>query len=376
MRVALICDWLTAMRGGERCLQAICEIYPGADIFALVHHRGSVSKIIESHNIYTSYIQRLPGNGKLFRFYLPFFAHSMRRFDLSGYDFVISLSHCAAHNVRVPQGIPHICYCHTPMRYAWHMRHEYTRRYTGLKKLAAEIMLNYLKKRDREASEGVTHFVANSENVRRRIKDAYNRDSIVIYPPISLERFSVCCQDEDYYLIVSALVPYKRVDLAVRAFSGFDGKLVVIGSGPELSHLKNMASDRVSIIDKASDAEVTCYLQKCRALIFPGEEDFGIVPLEAQACGKAVIAFDKGGIKETVIAYDPGKSAEENAKATGLFFYEQSVKALRKAIMDFESLKNDFCPEACRENACRFSDLRYRQQMEEYISSVMGGLKS
>ncbi len=368
-RMAFICDWLTAMRGGERCLEAICEIYPDADIFTLVHFQGSVSRTIESHRIYTSYIQRLPGDIKNFRKYLPLFPHAIRQFDLSDYDFILSFSHCVAKGVKVPQGVPHICYCHTPMRYAWHMREEYLSKYNGPEKWGADVLLDYLKNWDRKSSSGVTHFIANSKNIQNRVKQAYNRDSVVIYPPVECDRFAVSSDDNGRYLIVSALVPYKRIDIAIEAFNGIDRKLTIIGNGPELPHLKSIASANVSFVDDADDNEVVEYMKKCRALIFPGEEDFGIVPLEAQACGKQVIAFGQGGALETVIGLDSAQNTKANA--TGVFFFEQSPEALQKSFLLFEEKKEEFDPRKCRDNVLRFDRSIYQQSMQNYIQSVI-----
>jgi glycosyltransferase involved in cell wall biosynthesis len=250
------------------------------------------------------------------------------------------------------------------------MRAEYLSRYKGLKKRAAEIVLDHLKNWDRETAAGVTHFIANSRNTQNRIKHAYRRDSVVIYPPVELERFAVSSQDDGYYLIVSALVPYKRIDLAVSAFNGLKQKLLIVGDGPELKHLKKMAARNVSFIDCAGDDEVTKYMQGCRALIFPGEEDFGIVPLEAQACGKPVIAFGKGGALETVIGLD--NSQLEDAGATGVFFYEQSERALLDAIGLFEDKGCLIDPRRCRDNAMRFACPIYKKAMQKAIHNIMG----
>jgi glycosyltransferase involved in cell wall biosynthesis len=369
VKIAIICDWLTAMRGGERCLEAVCELYPDADIFTLVHFPGSVSKTIESHNVRTSYVQRLPGSSEKFRLYLPLFPHAIQEFDLTGYDCVLSFSHCVAKGVKVPQGVPHICYCYTPMRYAWHMRHAYLSTLRQPKKLLIEYVLDRLKNWDRRTSSRVTHFVAISSNVRGRIKQAYNRDSVVIYPPVECSRFDISEDDDGYYLVVSALVPYKRIDIAVEAFGSGDRKLVVVGNGPELSRLKSMASANVVFVENANDNEVVEYMKKCRALLFPGEEDFGIVPLEAQACGKPVIAFGKGGALETVTA--PDQARMENANPTGIFFYEQNAEALRRAILQFEGMREKFAPNKCRNNALRFDRSIYKQSMQKYIQAVI-----
>jgi len=370
MKIAFVCDWLTGMRGGERCLEAVCEIYPDADIFTLVHFPDSVSRTIESHTIHTSYIQKLPGDIKKFRRYLPLFSHAIEKFDFSGYDCVLSFSHCVAKNVMVPSKTPHICYCYTPMRYAWHMRNEYLDSLSHIKRMAAGFLLDYLKKYDRSVATRVTHFVAISRNVQNRIKQAYDRDSVVIYPPVDCGRFNISDKDDGYYLIVSALVPYKRVDLAVNAFADIERKLLIVGSGPELNRLKEIASPNVHFIDNAGDIEVAEYMKKCGALIFPGEEDFGIVPLEVQACGKPVIAFGKGGALETIIGLKEDITKVEDA--TGIFFNQQTPEALKEAVSLFEKVKGGFDARKCRTNALKFDRPLYKKTIREYVQNVMG----
>jgi glycosyltransferase involved in cell wall biosynthesis len=374
MKTALVCDWLTGMRGGERCLETVCKLYPDADIFTLVHFPGCVSQTIESHRIYTSYIQHLPCNAHTFRRYLPLFPNAIERFDLSNYDCVISFSHCAAKGVRVPKGIPNICYCHTPMRYAWFMRDEYLSSYRGFKRWAADKLLDCLRDWDKKTSDRVTHFIANSRNVQNRIKLSYGRDSVVIYPPVDCNRFSLSTDDGGFYLVVSALVPYKRVDIAVKAFSSLDRKLLVVGNGPELKHLKAIASSNIAFIENAGDIEVAEYMKKCTALVFPGEEDFGIVPLEAQASGKLVVAFGKGGALETVIGLNENMSQVGNA--TGIFFYQQTPRALMDVILLFEKIKGKFDAQKCRSNAIRFDNILYQQSMQKYIHNVIGEYQS
>lgn len=370
MKIALICDWLTGMRGGERCLEAICELYTDSDVFTLVHFPGTVSQTIESHKIHTSYIQKLPGDLKRFRRYLPLFPNAIERFDLSKYDCILSFSHCIAKGVKVPSGIPHICYCHTPMRYAWHMRNEYLNGFSYLGKKLAGCMLNHLRNWDKKSSSGVTQFIANSKNVQNRIKQAYNRDSKVIYPPVDCNRFTISNEDDGYYLIVSALVPYKRIDIAVEAFGATGRKLLIAGNGPELPRLKKMASANVSFVENVADEEVVKYMSKCTALIFPGEEDFGIVPLEAQACGKPVIAFGKGGALETVIGLNHNQAGEANF--TGIFFYEQNPKTLLKAVRLFEEQRGKIDAHKCRDNATKFDRFLYKKLMKKYIENVTG----
>lgn len=372
MKIAFVCDWLTGMRGGELCLEAVCEIYPDADIFTLVHFPGSVSKTIESHTIHTSYIQKLPGDVKKFRRYLPLFGHAIQRFDLTGYDCILSFSHCVAKNAKAPPKVPHICYCHTPMRYVWHMRNEYLNSLNPVKRVAASFLLDYLKKYDKSTATRVTHFIANSKNVQKRIKHTYNRNSVVIYPPVDCKRFTMSDQDNGYYLIVSALVPYKRVDIAVEAFNKLGVRLVIGGNGPELLRLKKMASSNICFVENASDEDVVEYMRKCRALIFPGEEDFGIVPLEAQACGKSVIALGKGGALETVIGYDQSEISKTGP--TGVFFKEQSPEALCESVLFFQKIRKAFVPADCRANALRFDRPLYQQSMRNHIESILARL--
>jgi glycosyltransferase involved in cell wall biosynthesis len=256
------------------------------------------------------------------------------------------------------------------MRYAWYMRSEYLRRFGYLRRKMAGFLLDRIRNWDRKTTSGVTRFVAVSRNVQNRIKEAYNRDSVIIHPPVDCGRFGISNDNDRYYLIVSALAPYKRVDLAIEAFNGLDRRLIVVGNGPELPFLKDSASANVDFVE-AADEQVAGYMQKCRALIFPGEEDFGIVPLEAQACGKAVIAYGKGGALETVIGFD--EASGTNADPTGVFFHEQSPQALREAILRFEKIEDRFDSRKCRSNALRFDRSVYKRSMQEYIQSVIDG---
>jgi glycosyltransferase involved in cell wall biosynthesis len=367
VKTALVCDWLTAMRGGERCLEAVCELYPDADIFTLFYIPGSVSQVIEKHKIVTSYIQKI--HCKDFRNLLPLFPNAIRRFDLSGYDMIVSFSHCVAKDIKVPESVAHICYCHTPMRYAWHKQDEYLAKFKWPKKQLANTLLAYLRYQDRKYSASVTKYIANSRNIQNRIKQIYNRDSVVIYPPVDCARFNMSRANDGYYLIVSALVPYKRVDIAVKAFETLDRKLIIIGKGPELAGLKKVAKRNITFIEESSDTMIGQYLQNCRALVFPGEEDFGIVPLEAQACGKPVIAFGKGGALETVVGLERNL-ANQNC-ATGVYFYQQDENSLLEAISFFEKYSDKINPVSCCKNATRFDRPIFKQRMQKYIQGVI-----
>ena len=366
MKIAFVCDWLTGMRGGEKCLKALCELYPDANIFTLVYYPEKFDGEFESHRVTTSFIQKLPCNDQTFRGYLPLFPKAIESFDFSGYDLVISFSHCIAKSVIVPNHIPHICYCHTPVRYAWDMKDLYLNRMGFLKKTAASFILNRLQKWDLATADRVDCFLANSQNIQRRIARCYSRSSQVVYPPIEVNRFTISHHNQGYYLILSALVPYKRIDLAVQTFNHNKKHLIVAGNGPNYKRLKVMARSNVEFIADPDDQMVEQLYMGCRALIFPGEEDFGIVPVEAQACGKPVIAFAKGGVLESVI----GDHAKDSS-TTGVFFKEQTVASMQDAIEYFESMENNIRPEECRRNAERFNVARYKRQMIQQIELIM-----
>ena len=366
MKIAFVCDWLTGMRGGEKCLQAVCDPYPHADIFTLVYYPENFNGEFSKHSVHTSFIQTLPGDARSFRRWLSLFPRAIESFDLSGYDLVLSFSHCVAKGVKVPAGVPHICYCHTPVRYAWNMRQHYLQSMHRIKRPIASILLNRLKRWDIQTSGRVGHFIANSHHVRQRITDCYQRDSKVIYPPVELDRFKVSLDSEDYYLVLSAMVPYKRIDLAIQTFNQNRRRLIVAGTGPELGRLKAIAKKNIEFVQAPDDRVVERLYAGCKALIFPGEEDFGIVPLEVQACGKPVIAYGRGGALETVIGMD-----ESNTNPTGIFFQQQTVSGLQSAIERFEKNEQFFTPQNCRQNAEGFSKARFQAEMTDFIQNVM-----
>lgn len=355
MKVAIVHDWLTGMRGGEKCLEVFCELFPKAALFTLLHKKGSVSKTIEAMDIRTSFIQKLPFASAHYRNYLPLFPMAIESFDLSGYDIVLSSSHCAAKGVRAPKDSLHICYCYTPMRYAWVAFDDYFKRENGFKKRVISYILGRLKAWDIKTNENVDFFIAISHNVENRIKRFYNRESVVIYPPVDTDRFEVSYSDDNFYLIVSALVPYKRIDLAIEAFNILQSKLVIIGSGDEEQRLKKTAGDNIEFLGWLDDLKTAEYYSRCRALIFPGEEDFGIVPLEAHACGKPVIAYAKGGALETI------------TQETGVFFYEQTADALIEAIKRFETTRDKFNPQIIRQNTERFKKEIFKEKIKRFI---------
>ncbi|HUL45330.1 MAG TPA: glycosyltransferase [Bacteroidota bacterium] len=331
-RIALVHDWLVGMRGGERVLEVLCELFPGADLFTLVHARGSVSPIIEKRMIRTSFIQRLPMGRSRYQYYLPLFPLAARSLDVRKYDLVISSSSSAAKAVEVGQEALHICYCHTPMRYLWDQYDQYfgKGRSSPAVRTVMRLVRGYLRRWDVSSSGRVHHFIANSRFIQERIRRIYGRESEIIYPPVDVDRFTVSRNDDGYFLIVSALVPYKRIDLAVRAFNARRERLLIIGSGGEQHRLKAMAGPTIEFLGPLSDDLVRHHYERCRGVVFPGEEDFGIVPVEAMACGKPVIAYGRGGVRETVV--DP---------ATGTFFEEQSSSSLERAIGRFHTITFD-----------------------------------
>ncbi|MFQ5899768.1 MAG: glycosyltransferase, partial [Candidatus Methylomirabilia bacterium] len=357
-------DWLTGMRGGERCLEGLCELFPEAPLFTLLHIPGSVSATIENRRITTSFLQRLPGVEARYRSLLPLFPWGMERFDLRGYDLVLSASHCVAKGVRVPSGALHLCYCLTPMRYVWDRYDDYFGERAGrAARLLMPPVAAALRRWDRATAARVHEFAAISGFVADRIERCYGRHAEVIFPPVDVRRFRVSEEPGEFYLVVSALTPYKRVDLAVEAANRLGLRLVVAGSGPEEARLRALAGPTVELVGWRSDGEVAELYARCRALLFPPVEDFGIVPLEAMASGRPVIAFGQGGALETVVPFDG-----EAELPTGIFFSEQSVESLVEAIRRFEASAHRFDPKALRARAEAFDRPRFKEQIAAWVS--------
>lgn len=356
MKVALVHDWCTGMRGGEKCLEVLCEIFPDAPIYTLLHNKGSMSPAIERRTIITSFIDALPAKSTQYRKYLPLFPFAIAQFDLSGFDLVISTSHAVAKNVRVRHDAVHICYCFTPMRYVWDMYdHYFGKGQAGLPvRIAMMLFAPLLRWWDVKTAAHVTYFIAISEEIRKRIRKHYHRESEMIYPPVDIEQFQLSTVQEDFYLIVSALVPYKRVDLAVEAFNTNGKRLIIAGTGPESEKLRSMAKPNIEFLGWQTDDELAQLYARCTALIFPGVEDFGIVPLEAQASGKPVIAFGRGGALETIVD-----------GTTGLFFDRQTADSLQDALWRCSLIK--FNPQTIREHAVRFSRANFHRNIGRSI---------
>ena len=305
LRVALVHDWLTGMRGGEKCLEVLCRAFPDATLYTLIHRRGATSPAIEAMDIRPSPLQRIPGVARHYRHLLPAMPLAARAWKPRGVDLVVSLSHCVAKAVRPPAGVPHVCYCFTPMRYAWQGRDAYLQSWADrpVRRAVAGAMLDRLRAWDRATAARVDHFVAISETVAARVAACYGRPSRVIRPPVDAEFYAPApgpADREDAYLCVSALVPYKRIDQAIAACTASGRRLVVIGEGPERARLQRLAGPTVRFLGWQPDEVIRAHYRRCRALLFPGEEDFGIVPIEALACGTPVIALGRGGVAETV----------------------------------------------------------------------------
>jgi len=371
LRVVLVHDWLTGMRGGEKVLEVFCRRWPGADLFTLLHKLDAVSADIKQTNIHASFLQRLPGVTRYYRYLLPLMPWAVN-WRLPACDLVVSSSHCVAKGVRVPEGVPHICYCHTPMRYAWNLRDQY---FSGArwnpKTWLRNRILDGLRDWDLRTAQGVTHFIANSRVVQQRIHGCYGRESVVIHPPVDTDYYCPAAVDrEDYYLLFSAFAPYKRLDLAVSACNALKRRLIVIGSGQDAKKLRSLAGPTVTFLGWQPDDAVRDHLRRCRALLFPGEEDFGIVPVEAQACGTPIIALGRGGATETVVPLEAAWQGMPSPP-TGVWFQEQTPACLAEAIETLEREQDAFDARAIRRHALQFDGRRFAEEFFGYVDEVM-----
>jgi len=363
IKTALVHDWLTGMRGGEKVLEALCGLFPGAAIHTLIYRKNSLSAIIEDMPIKTSFLNKLPGAERNYRYYLPVMPLAISCFDTSEYELIISVSHCVAKGIKKKRKEQiHICYCNTPMRYIWDSFSDYFSPRRNLAVWSAMLLLRpYLQYWDKKTSgeKNVDFFIANSKNVAARIKKFWGRDSEVIYPPVDTD-FYTMTEDktsvpEDFYLVVSALVPYKRIDLAIKVFNKLNNKkLKIIGTGPEENYLRKLAKKNTEFLGWQDASSIREHYRRCKALIFPGEEDFGIVPVEVQSSGRPVIAYGRGGALETVIE---GK--------TGIFFRQQTEKLLLEAVEVFE--KMNFDPKVISSNAAKFSRDNFIKNIKSFL---------
>ena len=357
LRVALVHHWLVRMRGGEKVLEALCQIFPQADIYTLVFDPSEISESIRQHRITTSWIQKLPWAKKYYTQYLPFFPFAIEQFDLSGYDLVISSEAGVSKGVLTRPETCHICYCHTPMRYAWSAYHVYLQAvHSPFRRRLIPFVMNYLRLWDWVSSSRVDYYIANSQNVANRIRKYYRREAPVIYPPVATTDFGQAGAIEDYYLAVGQLVPYKRFDLAVDAFNQLGRPLLIVGDGPEYSRLQRKAGKNIKLLRRTSDEKLKECLSGGRALIFPGEEDFGMIAVEAHACGRPVIALARGGALEIVIP-----------ELNGIFFAEETASSLAEAVVRFESIEAKFQPRIIQETARPFREARFEREIRNFI---------
>jgi glycosyltransferase involved in cell wall biosynthesis len=360
MKVAIVHYWLVGMRGGEKVVEALCEMYPQADIFTHVYVPELVSERIRRHRIISTFINRLPRAPSMYKTYLPLMPIALEQLDLRGYDLIISSESGPAKGILPPPTALHVCYCHTPMRYVWNMYHDYRASAGLMARMLMPSLTHYLRLWDASSAARVDSFVANSATVATRIRRYYGAASVVIHPPVDTEAFSVATADElgDYYLMAGELVGYKRPDLAVRAFNELGLKLVVIGGGEMLREVRRIAGPTVKILGPQPFDVLRQHYARCRALVFPGEEDFGMVPVEAMASGRPVIAFGRGGATETV---DPG--------VTGIFFGEQTVDAISAAVTSLSEMSIN--PEEISRHAQRFGRSQFFQKMRAHIDSLL-----
>lgn len=366
LRVVLTHDWLTGMRGGEKVLEVFCRQWPDARLFTLLHRTGSVSNAIERLRPNTSVLQCLPGVHQYYRYLLPLMP-LVANWRIPECDLVLSSSHCVAKGAQAPAGVPHVCYCFTPMRYAWHMKDAYFAE-KGVKGWLIDWIMRQMREWDRKTSEGVSHFIAISKTVQQRIYECYDRESVVIYPPVDTDFYTPSDEDrEDYYLLFSAFAPYKRLDVAIEACNHLKKRLIVIGTGQEERKLRSIAGPTIEFLGWQSNEVVRNHMRRCRALLFPGEEDFGIVPVEAMACGTPIIAYDRGGATDTV---NPANRPHLGAP-TGMWFEEQDADCLADCLLDFEKDSDAFDPHALRKHALAFSYPRFENQIMQYIRTVL-----
>ncbi|EPO5450023.1 glycosyltransferase family 4 protein [Klebsiella pneumoniae] len=366
--IGIVADWFVTYAGSEKVVAEFLKVFPDSDLYAVVDFLSAENKTrFNNKPIQTTFIQNLPKAKKYYQKYLPLMPLAIEQLDVSQHDIILSSSHAVAKGILTGPDQLHISYVHSPIRYAWDLQHQYLREAgleSGAKAMLARWMLHKIRMWDTRTSNGVDHFIANSNFIAKRIKKVYGRDADVIYPPVDVDSFELEQFKENYYMTASRLVPYKRIDLIVEAF-GFmpEKKLIVVGDGPEMAKIKRKAQKNVEILGYQSDLEMQNLMRKAKAFVFAAEEDFGITPVEAQACGTPVIAYGKGGALETVLDINHSKTP------TGILFDKQNCDSIIEAVENFENSKNCYHPEDCRRNAMRFSVERFRMEIENYVMS-------
>ena len=362
MKVAIVQEWLVTVGGSDKVVKAILDIFPDADIYTLVAKKEVCDELgIPWEKVHTSFIQNMPLGTKKHRAYLPLFPFAIEQFDLRGYDVVISSSHCVAKGVLTKADQLHICYCHSPIRYCWDMYNEYLEEShldKGFKSWLVRLMLHPIRQFDAIAGSRVDYYISNSDYVGQRIRKTYRRKATTIHPNIDISNFELCNDKQEYYLASSRLVAYKKIDIIIDAFNQMpDKKLVVIGGGPNLEAYRKLAKDNVTVMGYQPFDVLKDKMQHAKAFVFAADEDFGMIPIEAQSCGTPVIAYGHGGSLETV-----------NGGKTGLFFYEQTPEAIVEAVNKFEAMGSQpFAPADCRQWAEGFSEERFKREIKEFV---------
>lgn len=366
IEIAIVSDWLVTYAGAERVISEMLKVFPKADLFSVIDFLSDESRehFLGKH-AQTTFIQKFPKAETKYRNYLPFMPLAIEQLDVSAYDVILSSSHAVAKGVLTGPDQLHISYVHSPIRYAWDLQHQYLRELgltKGIKAIIVRWLLHKIRMWDYRTANGVDHFVANSKFIARRIHKVYGRDADVIYPPVDTDRFTLRENKDDFYFTASRMVPYKKIDLIVEAFAQMpDKKLVVIGDGPDMQKIKSKATSNIEILGYQSNQVMQDHMQRAKAFVFAAEEDFGITPVESQACGTPVIAFGKGGSRETVMS-------NIHQKPTGVFFDQQNISSVIDAVRLFEKNQSFYLPQNCRDNALRFSNQRFELELEKYVA--------
>ncbi len=367
MKVAIVHDYLNQYGGAEKVVEALHEVFPDAPVFTSIFLPKRLPPIFSTIDVRPSFMQRLPFLDRHFKKYLPFYPYAIESLDLEGFDLVLSSSSAFAKGACAPEGACHICYCYSPMRFVWdrelYMSQE---EFSSFYKLVLPLILSRLEKWDIKAIDRVNYFIGISQHIRKKIKLIYQREADVIYPPVDLSEFYISQRQDDYFMIVSRLNAYKRIDLVIDAFNLLSIPLAIIGTGPHEDALKRRSKKNITFLGMVSQEELAGYLSRCRGLIFPGEEDFGIAPVEAMASGRPVIAFSKGGAKETLLD-----------GVTGLFFNEQTVDSLIEAVNSFNHM--EFYADKIRHHAEQFDKEMFKQKIKDYVNEkydIFNGIHS
>jgi glycosyltransferase involved in cell wall biosynthesis len=373
MRIAIVHHWFVTQGGGERVAEVIGGMFPEADLFTLVADPSLVPPGLAKRRTTSSFLQKVPGARKIHRHLLPLYPFAVEQLDLTDYDLVLTSDSGPMKGVITHQNAIHICYCHSPMRYLWDSYHAYAGQMSRLSRFVFSLSAHYVRGWDYQAAQRVTHFIANSEYVARRISHYYRRGSTVIHPPIDTEKAVLAKSPGDYYLAVGRLVAYKRTEILIEACNQLGRPLHIVGDGPEIKRLRAIAGPTIQFLGKLSSAELWHTYAHCRALLFAADEDFGMVPLEAQACGRPVVAYGKGGSLETVRGYHDraGRPVRDDEDATGVFFYEQNADAVARAILRFEAIEDEFSPEAIQAHARQFDTSVFVEKLRQFVSDVL-----